>query len=679
MGTPITDTPLQLNVVYAEFHDVNVSVEPLQQQSLKNHAVVGPAVNGKDPVLTSFGQDLSSLAGKILSAEAQTDPTLQTQLQNLADPASPLTALLASPSLQDQFAAFLNASKTQDHITTSVITAIKSSGQANTGKNFVVHIPTSGTLSAAVAAIEPRIFPDLFNYYGKLVWVSGSQLELTFSVPGFSASWTNVNGIFGADWNISFDGELVVYLAIATDPRIPPQAQAVFNTSNTKASPGNFNAGVAYLAGFIVDFVFTLIPFEGLAELLGVTNPPVNLNLAAPNQSQQVPGISALTDSLLSLWLLFKQAYSLGFTELRPVVTVALPEATPGNTVQLDLIHPLNGPPTLSLSGTKPSLGILEPELAVAPPVVAPAGQFTVSFLFFPPSQSEQLIVQWTDTWPFVQESSVLWGPAGAGNTPPAVADYNSSGPLVATYDNYGTYTFTTLATPGKPQLVPDTTYAFIAQDFDLPSLVLIGNSLIQIGIPPIAHEQSAWTFFTTSASDQIRLVLDYNDTLLGVATLQTGSATFSGTFVMPSAVPPGSYTVTAFLGTVQLAQAPISVVASAEDLVPVLQVINPATGVAATGICVIWEASPVTVQGFNFPPGPINLYVDRIPLTVIHGSPPAPLGTANANANGYFTATVTWPMGTSGSHVVLAEGSSGGKVPEQHATAPVLAYLAAG
>ena len=146
----------------------------------------------------------------------------------------------------------------------------------------------------------------------------------------------------------------------------------------------------------------------------------------------------------------------------------------------------------------------------------------------------------------------------------------------------------------------------------------------------------------------------------------------------MPSAVPPGNYTVTAFLGSVQLAQAPVSVVASADDLVPLLQVISPETGVAVTGVSVIWEGSPVTVQGFNFPPGPITLYVDRVPVQAIHEPPSAPLGKATANANGYFTVTITWPMGTSGSHVILAEGSGGGKVPEQHATAPVLAYLAA-
>ena len=504
MGTPITDTPLQLNVVYAEFPDVNVTVAPLQQEPLKNHPVVGPAVNGKDPVLTSFGQSLSSLAGEILSAEAQNDPDLQIQLQKLQDPSSPLTALLLSPSLQDQFTEFLKSPSIQKQITTSVIAAIKSSGNADTGKNFVVHIPESGTLSAAVAAIDPHIFSDLFNYYGKLVWTSGSQLELTFSVPGFSASWTNVNGIFGADWNVGFDGELVVYLAIATDPRIPPQAQAVFNTSNTVASPGNFNAEATYLAAFVIDLVFRLAPFEALTELLGITNPPINVNLSAPDQSQQVPGISELTDSLLSLWLLFKQAYSLGFTELRPVIRGALPGATPGNTVELDLIHPVDGPPKLTVP--KPSLAVLEPELAVAPPVVASAGQFTVSFISFPPSQSEQLIVQWTATSPFITESRVLWGPAGTGNTPPAASDYNLSGPLIPPSPDYGTFTFTTLATPGNPQLAPDTTYAFIAQDFDLPSLLSINNSFVMLGFPPVAHEQSAWTYFTTSPSDPMPL-----------------------------------------------------------------------------------------------------------------------------------------------------------------------------
>ncbi|HEY5242919.1 MAG TPA: hypothetical protein VIJ22_15675, partial [Polyangiaceae bacterium] len=125
------------------------------------------------------------------------------------------------------------------------------------------------------------------------------------------------------------------------------------------------------------------------------------------------------------------------------------------------------------------------------------------------------------------------------------------------------------------------------------------------------------------AATDQIELVLDYQNTVVGFATLQT-DGTFSTTVVVPGSVPPGTYVMWAVLGGQQMAQAALTVVAANAALQPTLQVVDPDTGIPFTGAAIAIDTEDLPLLGTNYNPGPVNLFVDSPAGTS--------LGTATAN-----------------------------------------------
>jgi hypothetical protein len=162
-----------------------------------------------------------------------------------------------------------------------------------------------------------------------------------------------------------------------------------------------------------------------------------------------------------------------------------------------------------------------------------------------------------------------------------------------------------------------------------------------------------------TQATDQVELVLNFNNTGIGFATLQA-DGTFSTTVTMPANAPPGTYMLSAILSGQQMAQTPITVVAANQSLPAVLQIINPNTGIAYTGTSRVVGTLPVTTRGSGFSPDAVNLFVDS--------TGGKNLGATMADQNGLFTVTFTWPLGVTGPHNILAQQNA------TQATAPVYA-----
>jgi hypothetical protein len=635
MALEISSTPLQLNIRYAEYPDVIYDRAPATPAALVSHAVVGP---GRQ--LTDFGQGVSNLAGAFLAQEEANNAALRTQLQasgiDVADPLRPLGKL---DTLPDLFTTQWKAA--HDQVVDAVEDAILSSGSALTAKDFTVNVPPAGTLSAAATRLERADFPELFPLQGR--WLAGSeQLTLTYAVPGFSGSFTNDTGDFSPTWNFTFDGAVVVKIAIATDPRERSHLSAAFLTSNTNATPGNVAAGLLETLGLLIDAVVAVATVGQVPELIDVNN-------SLPDQSSPLSGIlKSFEDSLSSLWTLFAAAYELGFTELSPAVTAtALPDATPGHTAELLLTHPRTVPPVVTLT-TAPAL-FVTPAIVVAPPGVLVNGEFTVSGRAFPPARATQLTVTWSDPTPFVRQSYIAWGTVDDDGRPPSNPDVESR-MRSGSYDGGNEFTTTT-------PLQPSTTYAFLVQDVDLPTA-------FAPSVPRVSTEQSAWAFIETAYTDQIDLVLDYDKTHLAFTTLQP-DGTFRAPVTMPATVPPGTYTITAYLGLFEMAQASITVTDSVRDLRPTLHVLTPATGVPIAGIALVAGGIEVMLQGYNFPLGPVRLSVDT--------GTGASLGTATAaNPAGSFTQSVIWPIRSTGPHTILAESAGGVNTLLKEATATV-------
>jgi hypothetical protein len=101
--------------------------------------------------------------------------------------------------------------------------------------------------------------------------------------------------------------------------------------------------------------------------------------------------------------------------------------------------------------------------------------------------------------------------------------------------------------------------------------------------------------------------VLSFQNTVIGVgALLKDGS--FKTTVIVPAIVPPGSYVLSAVLAGQLMAQTPVTVVAANAALPPVLQIINPDTGIAFTFPVRVVGGMPVTVRLLNFDNGIADL-----------------------------------------------------------------------
>jgi hypothetical protein len=663
MALPIPDTPLQLNLRFPENPNlVDDVIAPGAQ--LTDHPVVGTG-----NALTSFGVNLSRAAGLLLQEAAAGDPVLQQEITasgvNVNDPLGPLAQI---GSLSDAFASMWVAKQTQDLIVSQVETAIRNFPNAGSAHNFAVHVPQQGTLSAEVDSVSQTVFPALFNQNNRLIWPGGgAQLTLQYVVPGFAASFTIDQWIFTPSYNLTFDGELLVSFAIAADPRIPPHVAILLKAINIHVSGSNVAAAFLNGVSAFFDLLAETFTFEAWSP-----NWPV-IGGSVSDQSQAVPANKIpLLQQVQSLWLLFAQAYNLGFTVLEPLVTPVDPAgANPpgtvvaGNTVQLRLVRGQESPP-VTVPGQPQGFIIFQPQIDAFPAQVVAGGKFLITVSGFPANTATQLSIQWVSPSPFVAESRVAWGQSPDGSTPPDQSDLTISDAI--SRNRYSPGVFTTPAT-----LLPNATYAFLVQDFDLATAdAALAN------IPQLAGEESAWEFQQTDWSNTIEFVLGYEDTLLASATLgNTAQVPFTVPAVMPGNVSPGTFFITAYIAApsspqnvrTDIAVTSITVVESQSQILPSLQMIDPVTLIPVT------EATPyvsagakLTLRGFSFATGPVVLTLDS--QDGIH------LGTTGAafQPQSYsFITTVQLPGQLQpGPHVILAD-QGGLKTKDRQATLQVL------
>jgi hypothetical protein len=208
--------------------------------------------------------------------------------------------------------------------------------------------------------------------------------------------------------------------------------------------------------------------------------------------------------------------------------------------------------------------------------------------------------------------------------------------------------------------LVAGTEYAFSVRDFDGDGFIATGWSVPAAPTPPDPQPwDGIWTFLQTQSTDQVDLVLSYQNTDLGTAALQT-DGTFATLVDVPGNVPAGTYMVTAMLAGQPMAQALITVLAVGQTPPPVLQTIDPYSGLPFQGTATVVGGVPVNLRGQNFTAGTVNLWVDAI------GG--VSLGTATADQTGSFAVAPDWPSGVIGAHQILAEEGSA------QATSPVWA-----
>jgi len=572
--TAIAGTPLQIALSFAEGSD--------PPHSLTTQPLIW------DGSLSPLGK----LLGALIS------PNVVAALQQLVTP------------LDQVFAAQWTDAGTQSSAQAAVqqaIVAAKPDAYA-----IGVTIPRQGTLRAETGNLSQALSDAMPP------GTTARQLTLSYLVPGFQASFRETtNSVWGSwadpSYELTFDGELEIAIAIPDDPRVAPVARAVFWARDLNGSASNFFAGWIGFWSIVFDVI------NGRPLPSG----------QMPDQSAGVGGaVSSLLQALLQLSQPLAQAYEFGFLQLSVQINNALPGAPPGMTVEIDLTHPADPAPTISNALVPSGPVLMQVPQIVLGALQAHAGD-TLGVLgsYFPPAQSTQLTITWNDTTSgSVVKSEVTWGETSSIGTPPAK-------PTVVTIERHGSYdnadTFT-----AKP-LLPNTAYAFRVRDFDVP------------GYDVIATLYSDWTYFQTAATDQVELMLDYNGTVLGFATLQSDGS-FVTTVILPPSVPPGTYAVWAVFGGQKMAQAAITVIASNAPLPASLAIVDPKTGFPLPGTPLVGDGLVLHLSGKHFAPGPVGLFVD---------SPSGKgLGSAVADASGAFGAVVTWPAGVYGGHDIVAQ-----------------------
>ena len=148
--------------------------------------------------------------GQILNA-FQNNVPVQNSLKDL------FKALFQSGALDDQFnALWQNQGET---LATSKINAAVLEAEPN-AYNIQPNYPKTGALSAS---IELQVnAPGITQQWPS--GTQGSQLDLTFSLKGVSATFNTTTGFgtFGApEWKTTFDADLDVLIGVPTDPTIP--------------------------------------------------------------------------------------------------------------------------------------------------------------------------------------------------------------------------------------------------------------------------------------------------------------------------------------------------------------------------------------------------------------------------------------------------------------------------
>jgi hypothetical protein len=482
--------------------------------------------------------------------------------------------------------------------------------------NIQVSLPAGGSLRAQVGNVSPGMLDTLPP------GTPAMQLTLVYSVPGFSVTFSETtSGIFGSwadpSYNLTFDGAIEIAIAVPHNSLIPLGAKAQFLTTNMQGGAGNLFAVLIGIEDAISNYL-NQRP-QGSGSSLQDQIVPIN-----------IPALQQLFGEMSSG---FATAARFGFTQLGVQINTNPPAGTaPGNTVEFDLTHPFDPGPVIS-NRVSTAPNFFSPQIGTSAPQVNAGSALGITGSYFPSAQAGQLAITWNDTTSGnVVQSEIQWGVASGGQPPTTPLDVMIS--RNGAYDNLNNFTAKGLAA--------NTAYAFRVRDFDIADF--------------IATDWSTWAVLTTTGSDQVQLVLSYQDQELGSATLQSDGS-FTTTVTIPGSVPAGTYQISAVSGGHTLAQTPITVVAKGKTLAPVLQTINPNTGIANTLLPVILAGNAELLRGANFNPGLVVLSIETTDVS---------LGLAIANASGVFSATIHWPLNLQGQYNLLAQQGS------LQATAPI-------
>ena len=483
------------------------------------------------------------------------------------------------------------------------------------GADISVNLPLTGTLQAEAGSLYSlapvrQLFPQSLP-----ASVSADFLNLTYSVPNPTAGIT----LGPADFSLTFDFAITIVVVVPQESKYPLFLAGELAATNLSINPTNFAAGVIQAGVGLASF-FTGEP------LSNSFHPPDYIQAIDP--ASLFPDLSVIVDA-------FTSAPKYGFVELGVQVNDFPPASafqgntnTFGPTVEFDLTHPFDPPPAVSNAWGAAGTRFVLAQLLLTAQAVFAGNQVGVIGTGFPPGQATQLEIIWTDTCSgSVTQSEVQWGAAGGPMTPPTSPNqHDELIPRTKQEDGLNRYT--------APGLAPNTTYAFRVRDYDCFDVV--------------ATQWSEWKFLQTQATQQVELILSYENTVLGTVELSLSGA-FSTSVQVAADVPPGTYDVAAELGGNQLAHVPLVVVAPGQPLPATVEIYDTATGAAQTGTVTISGDPVLGLRGAGFQPGVVELWVDAVGGTSL-GS-----GVVGPGPGGSFDASVTWPPVPVGPHEILA------------------------
>ena len=247
----------------------------------------------------------------------------------------------------------------------------------------------------------------------------------------------------------------------------------------------------------------------------------------------------------------------------------------------------------------------------------AGGGKLAVSGQYFPAAQANAAYVEWNDTVSgALMASEVQWSASGK----PAKNTQISR----TAYDNKNSYTITGMDA--------GTSYTVQVRDADLLTYTDWSNSLT---IKTDANNNVDLSLKTVSASAS-----------LGSAARDSAGG-FTATVTFPAGTSAGEHALVAKDGSIS-ANTTVDVLAAGQSAIPKLYVINTTMGSMMPAPVTMPQGATFTLQGEGFAPG-------AVALTVQGGKS---LGSANAGADGTFSAKVTPPVESGGYTIVATQGS---------------------
>jgi hypothetical protein len=480
-----------------------------------------------------------------------------------------------------------NGQTMRDRATTQAVQEIQSNGGSSISGSF----PETGTL---LALAEPL----------------GGQFFLSYWLP--NAQFHFSKEALGADWNLTFDTEVFIAIALQDWPNVPAPVGAV-NLSNANVSAANLGADVDEGVDQISTFFSTSNSGIDGGNIFAIDEGNVD--------STPVPGVN-----LPSLWQLIStlesQSYPVGFTKcgvfLGATTADTVEGKTPTPTVNIRLVHPIDPAPKLVNTAVRTGLQLIVPAITVSPTQVSAGGKLVVTGQHFPAAQANAAYVGWNDTVSgALMASEVQWSASGK----PAKNTQISR----TAYDNKNSYTITGLDA--------GTSYTVQVRDADLLTYTDWSNSLT----------------IKTDANNNVDLSLKSGSTSASLGSAARDSAgSFTATVTVPAGTSTGEHTLVATDGSAS-ASTTVDILAAGQSATPKLYVINTTTGTVMPTPVTMPQGATFTLQGEGFAQG-------SVALTIQGGKS---LGTANAGADGTFSAKVTPPV-ESGGYTIVATQSSG-------------------